>query len=65
MANLIRKGIDFVSGSYEELKKVSTPSFDETKRATIMTVVIVLLVAVIIMILDLIFNNVSKIIMPS
>ena len=65
MANLIRKGIDFISGSYEELKKVSVPSFDETKRMTIMTIIIVLLVAVIIMILDLIFNNVSKIIMPS
>ena len=65
MANLIRKGIDFVSGSYEELKKVSVPSFDETKRATVMTIIIVLAVAVIIMILDLIFNNVSKIIMPS
>lgn len=65
MANLIRKGIDFISGSYEELKKVSVPSFDETKRMTIMTIIIVLFVAVVIMVLDLFFNAISRQIMPS
>ena len=65
MANLFSKSKAFISASYEELKKVSTPSMSETKKITFMTIVIVVIVALTIFLMDLVFNNVSRLIIPT
>ena len=65
MANLFSKSKAFISGRYEELKKVSTPSMSETKKITFMTIVIVVIVALTIFFMDLVFNNVSRLIIPT
>ena len=65
MANLFSKSKAFISGSYEELKKVSTHSMSETKKITFMTIVIVVIVALTIFFMDLVFNNVSSLIIPT
>ncbi len=65
MVNIFAKTIDFLSGSYEELKKVSTPTWSDTKRSTFMAIVIVILLAVIIFLIDLIFSNLSSLFIPS
>lgn len=65
MANIFSKSKGFLSDSYEELKKVSTPSKEETKRATLFTIAIVIAVAFLIFVIDYIFSNISGLIIPS
>jgi len=65
MANIFSKSKGFISESYEELKKVSTPSMAETKKSTLITIAIVIAVAVIIFLMDLIFSRISGLIIPS
>ncbi len=65
MVKIFEKTAGFLSGSYEELKKVSTPSWEETKRSTFVAIVVVILLAVLILIIDWVFGNVSNLIIPS
>lgn len=43
-----------------ELKKVSTPTRQETVQATVVTVVIILAVGICLALLDLLFNNLMQ-----
>lgn len=65
MANIFSKSKTFLSDSCEELKKVSTPTMAETKRITFVTIAIVIFIAVVIFLVDLVFSNVSGLIIPS
>ncbi|MDC0357448.1 preprotein translocase subunit SecE [Oligoflexia bacterium] len=55
--SMISKGKGFLSDSVTEIKKVTTPTKQETTQATLVTVVIILFVAFCLCILDLVFNN--------
>ena len=55
--SLIGKGQEFLSDSVAEIKKVTTPTKQETTQATLVTIVIILFVALCLCLLDLVFNN--------
>lgn len=55
--SLLTKGEGFLSDSVTELKKVTSPTKQETIQATVVTLVIVVFVALCLCVLDLIFNN--------
>lgn len=56
-ASFITKGTSFVSDSVDELKKVTSPTRQETIQATMVTMIIVFVVAISLFILDLIFGK--------
>ncbi|MCO6431836.1 MAG: preprotein translocase subunit SecE [Deltaproteobacteria bacterium] len=55
-ASIFSQASEYLSGSVEELKKVSTPTRQETLQATLATVVIILFFAVCLMVLDAVCN---------
>ncbi|MGI6680393.1 MAG: preprotein translocase subunit SecE [Bdellovibrionota bacterium] len=64
MANIFSKSIEFVSESYKELKKVSTPSMSETKRVALAVILIVIMVATMIFVIDYFFSILSGAVVP-
>ena len=56
--NLVSNASDYFSESVDELKKVSTPTRQETMQATMATLVLLVVVAVSLFILDLIFGQI-------
>ncbi len=56
--SIFRAGPRFLKESVEELKKVTTPSKQETITATWVTLLIMVTVAVVLSIMDLIFRNI-------
>ena len=56
-ASLMTQTKGFIDGSMDELKKVSTPTKQETIQATLVTCFIILFVAGCIALIDLVFNN--------
>ena len=56
--SIVDQSRGFLTESVEELKKVTTPTRQETIQATLVTVVIMTFVAICLMILDLIFRTV-------
>ena len=54
--NIISRGINFVKDSYEEIKKVHVPTKQETLRATIVVVIMVILFSLFLGLTDLIFG---------
>jgi len=49
---------NFLSDSIEELRKISTPSRQETIQATLVTIVMVVFMAMCLFLVDLLFNGV-------
>jgi len=58
--SLITQGRTYLSEAVDEIKKVSTPTRQETVQATLVTIVIMLFIAFCLFILDLIFSNLMK-----
>ncbi|MCB0310572.1 MAG: preprotein translocase subunit SecE [Bdellovibrionales bacterium] len=58
--SLISRSSDYVSESFDELRKVSKPSRQETMQFTIISLVIVVFVSICIMVLDLIFDRIMS-----
>ena len=56
--NLISNASDYFSESVDELKKVSTPTRQETMQASMATLVLLVVVAVSLFILDIIFGQI-------
>ena len=56
--SLITQAGDYFSESVEELKKVSTPTRQETMQFTLITLVIVFFIAICLMIMDFVFNRI-------
>ena len=56
--NVVSKAFGFASESIEELKKVSTPTRQETIQATLVTLIIMIFVAVCLFVLDFVFSKV-------
>ena len=54
----ISRGLRYFSESFEELKKVSAPTRQETVEATLVTALIVIFIAVVVACMDLIFRQV-------
>ena len=52
--SIFKEGPQFISESIEELKKISTPTRQETVQATLATVVIILFFSVCLLVLDFI-----------
>ncbi len=48
---------DFLQESVEELKKVNTPTRQETFQATLVTIIIMVFVALCLFLLDYLFSN--------
>ncbi len=53
----------FFSEAQEELRKVSTPTRQETIQATIVTLVIVAFVAIMLAVFDVAFNSIMKVVL--
>jgi len=58
--SFIAQGRGYVTGAVDELKKVTTPTRQETIQATMVAIVIMLFVAVCLLVLDLIFSTLMK-----
>lgn len=56
--NLISNASDYFTESVEELKKVSTPTRQETMQATMATVALLVVVSLCLFVLDIIFGRV-------
>ena len=54
--------LEFLRSCKVELSKVVWPSKDETKKATLMAIVIMVLMATLLALLDLIFNELMSVI---
>ena len=50
----------FLSESIEELKKITTPTRQETIQAMIMTVMIIIFMSLCVFLLDLVFNGIMS-----
>ena len=55
--SFVTRGRSFVAESIEELHKVSKPTRQETMQFTLVTIVIIVFIAVCLMVLDLVFNQ--------
>ncbi|RMD87041.1 MAG: preprotein translocase subunit SecE [Candidatus Dadabacteria bacterium] len=53
-------GISYFRSSWEELKKVTTPTRQETVQATMVVMLMMIIVAVYLGLLDLIFNKLMQ-----
>ncbi|RMG40163.1 MAG: preprotein translocase subunit SecE [Candidatus Dadabacteria bacterium] len=58
--NIIRQVSEFFSESVDELKKVSTPTRQETIQATMVTLLIMVVVSLSLLIMDWIFSNITS-----
>ncbi|MEZ4755055.1 MAG: preprotein translocase subunit SecE [Bdellovibrionota bacterium] len=56
--NLIANTSDYFTESVEELKKISTPSRQETLQATLATIVLLVVVSLSLFLLDLFFGRI-------
>ena len=56
----IARASQYLSDSVDELKKVSSPTRQETIQATIVTVLIIVFLAVTISLMDLVFQQLMK-----
>lgn len=54
------KASNYVSGSIDELKKVSSPSKQETIQATIATIFIIFFVSICLFLLDVFFHTLMQ-----
>ena len=59
-AGIIGEGVAFTRESWAELKKVSTPTRQETVQATIVVVFMMVMIAAYLGLLDLIFNKLMQ-----
>lgn len=57
-SSFFARASEYLSGSVDELKKVSSPTRQETTQATIVTIVIVMGLALIVALMDLIFRQI-------
>jgi len=55
-SGLISRGVGYVSESVEELKKVQTPTRQETMRLTGVVVMIIVFISMCLFVMDLVFN---------
>ncbi len=55
--SVVGRGRRYFSESVEELKKVSSPTKQETMQATLVTTVIVVFIATVVALLDLVFGQ--------
>jgi preprotein translocase subunit SecE len=55
-SGLISRGVEYVSESVEELKKVHTPTRQETMRLTGVVVMIIVFISMCLFVMDLVFN---------
>lgn len=51
---------DFITGSIEELKKISRPTHQETLQFTLVTVLIICFISVCLMLLDIVFRQIMS-----
>ena len=58
--SFVARASEYLSSSVEELKKVSSPTRQETIQATIVTVIIVMGLALIVALMDLIFRQIMS-----
>ena len=58
--SIFARGSGYLRESMDELKKVARPTRQETIQATIVTIVIICIVAVCLMLLDVIFDQVMS-----
>lgn len=61
----IGKSKEFFGDCVDELKKVTTPTRQETVQATLVAVVIIVFVAVALLLLDFVFNRVMGALLAS
>jgi len=54
--SILTKGTTYLSESVEELKKIHTPTRQETVRLTWVVLIIVLFISLCLFVLDLVFN---------
>jgi len=55
-SGLISRGVNYVSESVAELKKVHTPTRQETARLTGVVVMIIVFISMCLFVMDLVFN---------
>jgi preprotein translocase SecE subunit len=58
--NIVQRSSRYFAESVEELKKVSSPTRQETVQATIVTTFIVVLVATVVALMDVIFGQIMR-----
>ena len=58
------KSKNFIRDSKDELKRISVPTRAESMQATVVTMLIVALLAVFLVVMDLILKNVMELLIP-
>ena len=59
------RGLGFFSESIEELKKVSTPTRQETMQATLVTIFIMVFVSLVLFAMDALFSTIMSVVIST
>ena len=59
------RGFGFFSESFDELKKISTPTRQETIQATVVTLFIMVFVALVLFAMDVVFSTIMSSVISS
>lgn len=61
--SIFSRGAQYISDSTDELKKIHTPTRQETLQATLVTVIIVIFISAVVALMDLIFGWITQMVL--